>query len=269
MHRLRTITVPVHRRSATAVAAATRATTPRTSTRSSARSCGSTSTARPAASSTGSLGTNPYVGRTGRDEVWSRGLRNPWRFSFDRVSDDLWIGDVGQNALRGDRPRDLGQLGLRARRQFRLAGDGGPPLLHPVERLQHDRQDGCRSSSTRTREGCAVTGGYVYRGTAVPSLYARYVFADFCSGRIWTVAKGGVSPIDQVVADGHVDFAVSSFGEDEPGELYVLDLDRRRDLSQLLRDEQRPDGSGRFGDWVGDLRRPWRWPPGARCRPRS
>jgi len=88
---------------------------------------------------------------------------------------------------------------------------------------------GCNTSGKRLpvveythAEGCAVTGGYVYRGTAVPSLYARYVFADYCSGRIWTVPKGGVSPISKsLLMDTTMN--ISSFGEDEHGELYVVD----------------------------------------------
>ena len=88
---------------------------------------------------------------------------------------------------------------------------------------------GCNTSGKRLpvveyshAEGCAVTGGYVYRGTAVPSLYARYVFADYCSGRIWTVPKGGVSPIAKSLLMDTT-MSISSFGEDEHGELYVVD----------------------------------------------
>ena len=86
-------------------------------------------------------GDNPYVGRTGRDEIWSFGLRNPWRFSFDRATGDLWIGDVGQDrGTRRSTASTSASSGYGRGRQLRLAGDGGSPLLHPVERLQHDRQ---------------------------------------------------------------------------------------------------------------------------------
>ena len=171
---------------------------PRTSTRCSARSCGSTSTARPARSQYRIPATNPYVGRTGRDEIWSRGLRNPWRFSFDRATGDLWIGDVGQARYEEIDRATSAELRPGAGSTIGWRVDGGSPLLQPVERLQHVRQDAAGRRVHATAEGCAVTGGYVYRGTAVPSLYARYVFADYCSGRIWTVPPRRRVPDRQV-----------------------------------------------------------------------
>ncbi len=165
---------------------------------------------------------NPYVGRTGRDEVWSFGLRNPWRFSFDRATNDLWIGDVGQARYEEIDRATSASSGYGRGINFGWRVDGGSPLLHPVERLQHVRQAAAGRRVHATREGCAVTGGYVYRGTAVPSLYARYVFADYCSGRIWTVPKGGVSPIAKSLLMD-TSMSISSFGEDEHGELYVVD----------------------------------------------
>jgi len=164
---------------------------------------------------------NPYVAKKGRDEIWSRGLRNPWRFSFDRVTGDLWIGDVGQakyeeidrstvaGSARG-RAVNFGWRVMEGRHCYRPAtGCNRTGKLYPVVEYTHS-------------EGCSVTGGYVYRGAAIPSLYGRYVFADYCSGRIWTVPKGGASPMTKALLMD-TDMRITSFGEDERGELYVVD----------------------------------------------
>ena len=119
-------------------------------------------------------------------ELAAIGLRNPWRYSFDRKTGDLWIGDVGQNEIEEiDRlPRgttDLVNFGWsvyegRQRYSDRTLGPGR--LIQPVAQYTH-------------AQGCSVTGGYVYRGTAVPRLSGRYVFGDYCSGTIWSIAAGG------------------------------------------------------------------------------
>lgn len=165
---------------------------------------------------------NPYIGKTGRDEIWSLGLRNPWRFSFDRLTGDLWIGDVGQDryeeidrstvagSARG-RGVNFGWRQLEGRHCYNPAtGCNTTGKLMPVVEYPHS-------------EGCSVTGGYVYRGTAIPSLVGRYVFGDYCSGRIWTVAKGAPSPMTKALLMD-TNLLISSFGEDEHGELYVCDL---------------------------------------------
>ncbi|MEO8570111.1 MAG: PQQ-dependent sugar dehydrogenase [Chloroflexota bacterium] len=165
---------------------------------------------------------NPFVGRTGRDEIWSYGLRNPWRFSFDRATGDLWIGDVGQNRYeeidratvvgsgRG-RGVNFGWRVLEGRHCFKPAtGCNRSGKFMPVVEYSHTL-------------GCSVTGGFVYRGAAVPALTRLYVFGDYCSGTIWTVPKGGVSPIAKRLLM-HTAMRISSFGEDEHGELYVVDL---------------------------------------------
>jgi glucose/arabinose dehydrogenase len=164
---------------------------------------------------------NPYVGRAGRDEIWSIGLRNPWRFSFDRLTGDLWIGDVGQakyeeidrstvdGSGRG-RGINFGWRVMEGRHCYNPpTGCNTSGKMWPVVEYTHG-------------EGCSVTGGYVYRGAAVPSLYGRYVFADYCSGTIWSVPKGGASPMTKsLVMDTAMN--ISSFGEDAAGELYVVD----------------------------------------------
>ena len=166
---------------------------------------------------------NPYVGRYGRNEIWSRGVRNPWRFSFDRRTGDLWIGDVGQNRYEEiDRSRvsststsrgrgvNYGWRVMEGRHCYRPAtGCNRTGKVLPVVEYTHS-------------EGCSVTGGYVYRGAEIPSLYGRYVFADYCSGKIYTVPSGGASPLTKrLLLD--TDMMISSFGESARGELYVLD----------------------------------------------
>jgi glucose/arabinose dehydrogenase len=165
---------------------------------------------------------NPFVGHpTARPETWAYGLRNPWRFSFDRQTGDLYIADVGQ--------------GEREEVNFRPASsDGGenygwnimegtacydaPPgcptagLTFPVHDYGHDR-------------GCSVTGGYVYRGTALPNLVGRYVFADFCATWVRSFRISGGSAQELGDLDDVVDIErISSFGEDSQGELYVVSL---------------------------------------------
>ena len=164
---------------------------------------------------------NPYVGRTGRDEIWSLGLRNPWRFSFDRVTNDLWIGDVGQARYEEIDRATTVSSGYGRGINFGWRAMEGRHCYIP--------RTGCSTSGKRLpvveyshAQGCSVTGGYVYRGASIPSLYARYVFADYCSGTIWTVPKGGTSPIAKsLLMDTSMN--ISSFGEDEAGELYVVD----------------------------------------------
>jgi glucose/arabinose dehydrogenase len=166
---------------------------------------------------------NPYIGRTGLDEIWSRGLRNPWRFSFDRLTGDLWIGDVGQARYEEiDRSR-APSSGLSPGRNLNYgwrimegAHCYNPPtgcnrtgLVMPVVEYNHT-------------QGCAVTGGYVYRGSQVPAIAGHYVFGDFCSGTIWMIPwSGGLSTPKGLLFD--TSMQISSFGEDESGELYVVD----------------------------------------------
>ena len=166
---------------------------------------------------------NPYVGRYGRNEIWSRGLRNPWRWSFDRLTGDLWIGDVGQNRYEEiDRSKvsttgtsrgrgvNYGWRVMEGRHCYRPAtGCNRAGKVVPVVEYPHS-------------QGCSVTGGYVYRGAAVPALAARYVFGDYCSGSIWTIPRNAPTPATRtlLMATG---MNISSFGEDQAGELYVVD----------------------------------------------
>ena len=175
--------------------------------------------------------TNPYVGRTGLDEIWSRGLRNPWRFSFDRSTGQLWIGDVGQDRWEEiDRSIPVGTT---------PAGRGvnyGWPILEG--RACYRPATGCSSSGTvlpvatyahvvSGADNCSVTGGFVYRGVAYPALRGGYVFGDYCSGRMWVMSATAAAPatatlVRDATASPHL--AISSFGEGDFGELYVCDI---------------------------------------------
>ena len=163
---------------------------------------------------------NPFVGEEGaRPEIWALGLRNPWRYSFDRLTGDLWIGDVGQSAWE---EIDLQPAGSRGGENYgwdRMEGahpyEGARPLPGAVQPVfQYSHGSG----------GCVVTGGYVYRGTAIPPLRGAYLFADFCIGEleVLRVRDGEVTgrrPLGPVVSN------ISSFGEDADGELYAMSLD--------------------------------------------
>lgn len=164
---------------------------------------------------------NPYVGAAGRDEIWAIGLRNPWRFSFDRDTGDLYIGDVGQNAWEEIDYQEAGwpgglNLGWDCKEgthayEFDEACSEAD-LVDPIAEYGHDA-------------GRSVTGGFVYRGELYPNLQGRYFFADFVNGRIWSLAKDPSNPDgwSHPVLELDAGFNISAFGEDEQGELYVCD----------------------------------------------
>jgi glucose/arabinose dehydrogenase len=167
---------------------------------------------------------NPYVGRTGRDEIWQRGLRNPWRWSFDRSTGNLWIGDVGQRryeevdrAVRtASGPGRAANWGWRVMEGFHCynpsSGCNRTGKRLPLLEYSH-------SSDGR----CAVTGGHVYRGRSVGALVGWYVYGDYCSGEIFAVAAGAASPASPVrLLD--TSLLISSFGESAGRELFVVDL---------------------------------------------
>jgi glucose/arabinose dehydrogenase len=165
---------------------------------------------------------NPYVGRTGLDEIWQLGLRNPWRFSFDRSTGNLWIGDVGQS-----RWEEVD----RAVRTSSGAGRGVNWGWHVLEGFAcYSPSTGCSTAGKtmpvlaydHSNGRCAVTGGYVSRGPAVPALNGGYVFADYCSGEIFVInSTAGSRPTPVRLLD--TSLTISSFGEDSVGNLYLLD----------------------------------------------
>lgn len=166
---------------------------------------------------------NPFIGESGaRNEIWAYGFRNPWRFSFDRLTGDLWLGDVGAKSYEEidvvERGRNYGWKIMEGAHCFpplSVCADSGlePPIAeytHPSHTLPD--ADQCHAS---------ITGGYVYRGTQLKALYGAYVYADFCGGNIWAILDPYESRLN-IVELLDTDFYISSFGEDEFGELYIL-----------------------------------------------
>ncbi len=165
---------------------------------------------------------NPYAGRQdARPEIWATGLRNPWRWSFDRQTGDMFIGDVGQAAREeisvgraGEGGRNYGWRIMEGDRCFEPEQCDPTGLVQPA--VSYPRE-----------QGSIVIGGYVYRGSAYPELRGGYLFADLAAARIWgfrasdALAGRRVDHRELAEAEG---LAIASFGEDESGELYVLDL---------------------------------------------
>ncbi|HET7038729.1 MAG TPA: PQQ-dependent sugar dehydrogenase, partial [Gemmatimonadales bacterium] len=163
---------------------------------------------------------NPFVNTTGaRPEIWAYGLRNPWRFSFDRLTGDLYIADVGQNEREEVNVQPAASGGgenygwkiMEGFSCFEPADCSSAGLTLPVIDYGHD-------------EGCAVTGGYVYRGTALPILYGRYLYSDYCGAWVRSFTWFDARALDPVDWTARLDpgFGVSSFGEDNRGELYIM-----------------------------------------------
>ncbi len=163
---------------------------------------------------------NPLMGQDDgvRGEIWAYGLRNPWRFSFDPETGNLWAADVGQNRFEEidliEPGRNYGWNVMEGDSCFPPgAACNGEGLEPPV--VQYGRRD-----------GCSVTGGYVYRGSRLPSLFGAYVYGDYCSGKIWALRYDGVTVTEHLeLIDS--DLRISSFGVDPSGELYILSFDEK------------------------------------------
>lgn len=171
---------------------------------------------------------NPFVsdavgsGNRGRPEIFAWGLRNPWRWSFDRKTGNLWVADVGQNAWEEinlmTRPGNYGWNGKEGTHCYQSSNCNNPEFIDPVLEYDHD-------------QGCSVTGGYVYRGNAIASLQGAYLYGDFCSGTIWAASEKskGVYESSPLVSSG---LNIASFGESNDGEVYVVNLEG--ELYQLV-----------------------------------
>lgn len=161
---------------------------------------------------------NPFIEQEGAlPEIWAYGLRNPWRFSFDRETGDLWIADVGQSQLEEINVAAVDEAGVNYG-------------WNPTEGTQCYLEAGCDTTGFTlpvleyTHEfGCSVTGGYVYRGEDMPDLQGTYLFADYCTGLVWsgTSEDGATWTMSDPVETG---LGISAFGEDAEGNLYVTDL---------------------------------------------
>jgi len=147
-------------------------------------------------------------------EIYAHGFRNPWRWSFDRQTGELWVGDVGQNQWEEvNRIMPGGNYGWRCHEgmhDFNMMGMGcGSPMMDPITEYDHG-------------QGQSITGGYVYRGNAIPELQGFYVYGDFGSGRIWAIpATSQQGAVGQELLN--TVFGISSFAEGIDGELYVID----------------------------------------------
>jgi glucose/arabinose dehydrogenase len=163
--------------------------------------------------------TNPFVGSaTARPEIWAYGLRNPWRFSFDRKTGDLWIGDVGQGAWEEVDFQPASATGA-ANYGWRLTE--GNHCFNP--------STGCPTSGItfpvaeygHAGGNCSITGGFVYRGRDFVRLSGIYYYADYCSGRVWGLRRGASGwETQELLRPG---YGFTSFGEDDGGELYAVD----------------------------------------------
>ena len=167
---------------------------------------------------------NPFIGNDQvKDEIWAIGLRNPWRYSFDRLTGDLWIADVGQNLWEEVNFQSADSKG----------GENYGWRCYEAEAIYNGQN--CAAKSTydfpihfyrnqRGTNGCSVTGGFVYRGSAMPNLYGHYIYGDFCSGKIWSLVRdssGNVTNEEIFQFSGN---QIASFGEDNDGELYITAL---------------------------------------------
>ena len=167
---------------------------------------------------------NPFVGQSGRRaEIWSYGLRNPYAFSFDKATGDLWIADVGQDHWEEiDRATAINGLGRGANYGWNViegghcfspaSGCNTTGKVMPLAEYNHGSGD-----ST----GCSIIGGFVYRGSAHPELVGRYFFGDYCSGKIWDLAAAGPSSqtVQYLYASG---LGITGWGQGADGELYVV-----------------------------------------------
>lgn len=162
---------------------------------------------------------NPFVDIPGaKGEIWAYGFRNPWRFSFDQKTGEMWVADVGQDAWEevslvlkgGNYGWNVleGHACYKPRQGCSVPPDAAAPLI------VYDH-----------KEGCSVTGGYVYRGSQFPNLVGTYIYGDFCSGTIWGFRDSTAETAENTVL-AQTDLAITSFGQDVEGELYLVSQDQ-------------------------------------------
>ena len=155
---------------------------------------------------------NPFINTSGKDEIFAYGLRNPWRWSFDKKNGELWLADVGQNAWE----------------EINIVVNGGNYGWNILEGNSCYLNDGCDKSAYESPiyvyshdEGYAVTGGYVYRGTSIPALEGHYVYGDYVSKKIWALKRDDNNSVINTFLL-NTDLNISAFAEDNQGNLFVI-----------------------------------------------
>ncbi|MCA9437401.1 MAG: PQQ-dependent sugar dehydrogenase [Candidatus Omnitrophica bacterium] len=176
-------------------------------------------------------GDNPKLTPRGPNEIWAFGMRNPWRFSFDRETGALFAGDVGQGTREEvdiiEKGGNYGWNTMEGFSCFNPAKDcDTKDLILPISQYDHPA-------------GCSITGGYVYRGGRFPSLYGRYFFADYCLGKIWSIGQNVEGKWDrEPTLHDETGYLISSFGEDESGEIYIVKFMMREGTVYRLIDKK-------------------------------
>lgn len=166
---------------------------------------------------------NPFAGGGGRPEIFAYGFRNPWRITFDRLTGDLWAGDVGQGRREEvDLVTNGGNYGWNI-----TEGD----VCYDANECDRTGLIEPRASYANEGAACAVTGGYVYRGAAMPELTGWYIYGDYCSGIVWGLDTSDIGATPVRLVD--TEFGLPSFAEDAAGELYLITFDHR--IQQLVR----------------------------------
>ncbi|HYB73317.1 MAG TPA: PQQ-dependent sugar dehydrogenase, partial [Candidatus Sulfotelmatobacter sp.] len=195
--------------------------------------------------------TNPFVGTTGaQPEIWAYGLRNPWRFSFDRLTGDLFIADVGNEAWEEVDLQPAASVGGENYGWRLMEGPacynpptgcntGTPPLTPPI--LYYDHSNG----------KCAIMGGYRYRGAAIPGLAGTYIYGDLCSGQIWGATPDATGAWTATQLFGEP-FSFATFGQDQAGEIYVAEFGSLGTIYRLIPVTAQPPTLGLT--YLGNLR---------------
>ncbi|MDX1430462.1 MAG: PQQ-dependent sugar dehydrogenase, partial [Rhodothermales bacterium] len=176
---------------------------------------------------------NPFVGNQQgfREEIYAYGLRNPWRFSFDADNGALWTGDVGQNRFEEIHIVESGKnYGWNVTEGFECFGSGGcdtSGLESPVHAYPHEAGNS------------SVTGGFVYRGNRLTDLVGSYIYADYVSGRIWSLSRTADGYANELLVDAPV--SISSFGVDDSNNLFICAFDGR--IYRLIETAEPPSGN--------------------------